>query len=425
MRAYCGNILFTPTSDCFEIIPRGYVMVNDAGVIEGVYSHDALPLGDEVEIVDFGNKLLIPAMNDLHVHAPQFANMGIEMDVPLLSWLNEYTFPEEAKFSDLEYARTIYTQFVNELIKQGTMRAAVFATVHTPATLLLADLFHRSGIGAYIGLVAMDRNCPEDVSISIQDAIAGTELLHQHIKDYPLVRAIITPRFVPSCTPNMLCALGEQAKGLDLPIQSHLCETPNEIAWVHELEPNAQSYADVYYQNGLLTDHTLMAHCVYPSTRDLELLKLTQALVVHCPTSNCNLGSGIAPIRALLDEGVKLTLGSDVAAGHDLSIFKIMQYAIQVSKLHFALHNSQVSALTLPEVFYMATKGGGSFFGSVGSFEVGYDFDALVIDDKSFVDKEITEEQLYTRLERFVYAGTAEQIVKRYCRGKEVGLHLN
>lgn len=421
MKAYRGNIIFTPTCESFEIIPGGYILVDDSGVIAGVYTSDAFAHSDEIEVVDFGNKLLTPAMNDLHVHAPQFANMGIAMDVPLLLWLNKYTFPEEAKFADIDYARTIYMQFVDELVKQGTMRAAVFATVHTPATLLLADLFHQKGIGAHIGLVGMDRNSPDNLCNQVDEAISGTEQLMDYTKNYPLVNAIVTPRFVPSCSPEMLRALAQQANALELPIQSHLCETPNEIKWVKELEPEALSYADVYHRYGLLTKNTLMAHCVYPSDVDIALLQQTGTTIVHCPTSNCNLTSGIAPIRQLLDAGIPVTLGSDVAAGHDLSMFQVMQSAIQVSKLNSALHNRQIASLSLPEVFYMATKLGGSFFGKVGSFEPGYEFDALVIDsDVVWQNSETAYEQLYTRLERFVYHGNVNQIVKRFCKGKEI-----
>lgn len=421
MKAYCGHIIYTPTSQAFEILPKGYVVVNDSGIIQGVYASDKYPYGNEIEVVDLGNQLLIPAMNDLHVHAPQFANMGIAMDVPLLLWLNKYTFPEEAKFADIEYARTIYTQFVDELVKQGTMRAAVFATIHTPATLLLADLFHQKGIGAHIGLVAMDRNSPDNLCNSVDEAIEGTNQLLAHTKNYPLVNAIITPRFVPSCSPQMLRALAQQAKDRHMPIQSHLCETTNEINWVMELEPEALSYADVYHRYGLLTHDTLMAHCVYPSDIDMGLLQHTGTTIVHCPTSNCNLASGIAPIRRLLEAGIPVTLGSDVAAGHDLSMFQVMQSAIQMSKLNSAIHKRQVSALSLSEVFYMATKLGGSFFGKVGSFEVGYEFDALVIDnDSPMHDSVYNSDTLYTRLERFVYHGNVHQIKKRYCQGKEI-----
>lgn len=421
MIAYRGNIIFTPTPQHFEIIPGGYILVDDGGFIQGVYTSDTYPCSSEVEVIDFGNKLLVPAMNDLHVHAPQFANMGIAMDVPLLSWLNKYTFPEEAKFADIDYARRIYTRFVDQLILHGTMRAAVFATVHAPATLLLADLFHQKGIGARIGLVAMDRNSPDNLCNTLDEAIDGTHHLHQHTQHYPLVDAIVTPRFVPSCSPEMLSALGEQARELSLPIQSHLCETPNEIAWVHDLYPESASYADVYDRYGLLHHNTLMAHCVYPSEWDKTLLQRTQAMVVHCPTSNSNLGSGIAPIRQLLDAGIRITLGSDIAAGHDLNMFHVMQSAIQVSKLNFALHHREIAALTLPEVFYMATKSGGSFFGKVGSFESGYAFDALVIDDAPInaCHPDLTLEQ---RMERYIYMGNEQMITQRYCQGMAITL---
>jgi guanine deaminase len=208
---------------------------------------------------------------------------------------------------------------------------------------------------------------------------------------------------------------------LDLPIQSHLCETPKEIEWVLELEPQATSYADVYHRYGLLNEKTLMAHAVYPSKKDIELLQHTQATVVHCPTSNCNLGSGIAPIRQLLDAGVNIAMGTDVAAGHHLSMLRTMQYAIQMSKMIYAQNNREVSFLSLAEAFYMATKAGGRLFGAVGSFEVGYEFDALVIDDAALADKLGTRpEQLYERLERFIYTGSEQQIERRFCSGCEV-----
>ena len=421
MKAYHGHILFTPTSEKFEIIANGYVLVDNSGVVEGVYAADALPKRDDIEMVELGNKLLIPAMNDLHVHAPQLANMGLAMDMPLLPWLNKYTFPEEAKFADETYARGIYNRFVSELVKHGTMRAAVFATVHTSATLCLADLCHQTGIGAYIGIVGMDRNSPDNLRNTADEAVASTQALYDHVRDYPRVKAIITPRFVPSCSPEMLTALAVQARELDLPIQSHLCETPKEIEWVLELEPQAACYADVYHRYGLLNEKTLMAHSVYPSEKDIELLQQSGATVVHCPTSNCNLGSGIAPIRQLLDAGVNIAMGTDVAAGHHLSMFRTMQYAIQMSKLIYAQHNREVSFLGLPEVFYMATKGGGRFFGQVGSFEAGYEFDALVIDDAALVDTLGTStEELYERLERFIYTGSEQQIERRFCSGREV-----
>lgn len=421
MIAYHGHILFTKTSESFEVLPHGYVVVDDRGVVAGVYSQHEWQARAEIEVVELGNRLLIPGMNDMHVHAPQLANMGIAMDMPLLPWLEQYTFPEESKFADIAYAKHMYKRFVKELVKHGTMRAAIFATIHPEATECLADQCNEAGIGAYIGLVGMDRNCPEMLRNTVDEVVAGTERLSAHVAHYPLVKAIVTPRFVPSCSSDMLRAMGAQAAKEELMIQSHLCETPNEIRWVKELEPTAASYSDVYHSYGLMNDRTLMAHCVYPSERDIELLRQTGAMVVHCPSSNCNLGSGIAPVRQLLEKGIDVALGTDIAAGHDLSILHTMHYAIQMSKLVYAESGREVASLTLPEVFYMATKGGGRMFGQVGSFELGYDFDALVIDDAEMINGQAcSEEELYLRLERFIYVGNDRQIVKRFCKGKEI-----
>ena len=159
-----------------------------------------------------------------------------------------------------------------------------------------------------------------------------------------------------------------------------------------------------------------MAHCVYTEGKEMRLIKRNGVMVAHCPTSNLNVASGMAPIRKFLDEGLRVGLGSDISGGHDLNIFRVMVYAIQVSKMHFQKNHAR-PFLTLSEAFWMATKSAGSFFGRVGSFEPGYEFDALVIDDS---DLNHDHYSLPERLERYVYLGDDRQIVHRFCRGKEV-----
>ena len=159
-----------------------------------------------------------------------------------------------------------------------------------------------------------------------------------------------------------------------------------------------------------------MAHCVWTRGHELELMKRNGVMVAHCPTSNFNLSSGMAPIRNLLDEGVRIGLGSDISGGHDLNMFRMLVYAIQVSKMHYQQDHSK-AFLTLPETFWIATKSSGSFFGKVGSFEPGYEFDALVIDDAVLYPDEYS---LIHRLERYIYVGDDRQIVHRFCRGKEI-----
>jgi guanine deaminase len=160
-----------------------------------------------------------------------------------------------------------------------------------------------------------------------------------------------------------------------------------------------------------------MAHCCYTDGEELELIKRQGVYVVHCPMSNSNLSSGIAPIRKFLDQGVHVALGTDVSAGHNMSILRAMQYAIQVSKLRYAETQGAMRFLSLSEVLYLATKGGGAFFGKVGSFEPGYEFDALVIDDSYLNYDHYTLDQ---RLERYIYLGDDRDIKRRFCRGVEL-----
>lgn len=420
MTIYQANILFTSSPTQFEVYERGYIAVDEQGVVQGVYH--SLPDGLMYDqLVDFGDKLLIPAMNDLHVHAPQFCNMGIAMDMQLIPWLNTYVFPEEAKFADEAYAETVYHSFVSELWRQGTMRAAVFATSHTPATQILARSFADAGMGALIGLVGMDRHAPENLCNTSMSWVSGMKALVDTMAEMPLVKPIITPRFIPSCTPEMLQTMGEMAQQTTLPVQSHLSENQQEIAWVQELEPASTCYGDAYHRYGLFGDTpTLMAHCCYTEGEELRLMREQNVCVVHCPTSNCNLASGIAPVRKFLQAGLNVVLGSDIAGGHHLSMFRVMQYAVQMSKLQYVSSNGQYPFLTLSEVFYMATKAGGAFFGQVGSFEPGYAFDALVIDDLCLSPHSMGATSPIHRLERFIYLGDDRHIQHRFCQGNEI-----
>ena len=415
-KIYRANILFTKERTHFEVIERGYVVVDDSGRVVEVTEHLSAE-HEGVEVVDYGDRLLIPAMNDLHVHAPQYRNQGIAMDLELLPWLQNYTFPEEMKYCDTKYAERMYRRFVHDMWRFGTMRACLFATIHKESTLLLMNIFKETGMGALVGKVAMNRNCPEGLTETVDDMVQGYEELIKECGEDGLVRPIITPRFVPSCTPEMLRACGELAAKYQLPVQSHLSENKDEIAWVKELEPESTCYGDAYDRYGLCGQTpTVMAHCVWSDGEELELIKRRGIVVAHCPTSNFNVASGMAPIRKFLDEGVKVGLGSDISGGHDLSIFRMMVYAIQVSKMHYQ-QNHNVPFLSLSEVFWIATKSAGSFFGRVGSFEPGYEFDALVIDDSDLNHDNYT---LLERLERYIYLGDDRQISHRFCSGKEI-----
>lgn len=416
-KIYKAHILFTKEKNSFEVYENGYMAVEDGRVV-GIASDLSAWDCTDTEVTDFGDRLLIPAMNDLHVHAPQYRNQGLAMDLELLEWLQNYTYPEEMKYADTGYAERMYRRFVHDLWRFGTMRVCVFATIHTESTRLLMHLFQEAGMGALVGKLAMNRHCPDGLSESVEDMVQGYEsLIAEFNQSNALVRPIITPRFLPSCTSEMLHACGELAAKYQLPVQSHLSENKDEIALVHSLEKESTSYGDAYYRYGLFGQTpTVMAHCVYTEGEEQELIKRQGVMIAHCPTSNLNVSTGIAPIRKFLDDGLRIGFGSDISGGHDLSIFRVMVYAIQMSKVRYQ-HNRQEKFLTLHEVFWMATKSAGSFFGRVGSFEPGYEFDALVIDDSELNHHDYS---LVERLERYIYLGDDRQIVHRFCRGKEI-----
>ena len=245
MQIYHAHIIYTPESNHFEVVPNGYIAVEN-GKVEGVYNE----LPDNLkncQITDFGNRLLIPAMNDMHVHAPQYRNQGLAMDLELLPWLQNYTFPEELKFADVAYAERIYRRFIHDLWRFGTMRVVAFASVHLDSTRLLMQLLQQAGMGGRVGKVNMNRNCPEGLQESTTDALEACDaLVSEFERPDALVRPIVTPRFVPSCTPDMLEACGQMAAKYKLPVQSHLSENLGEIEWVKQLEPQSKHYADAY-----------------------------------------------------------------------------------------------------------------------------------------------------------------------------------
>lgn len=413
MKILKGNIIHTPSMERFEIIENGYIVLNENKVV-GVF--EELPEKySNLELIDYNDKLIIPGMNDLHCHAPQFRNLGIAMDKELLPWLNDYTFPEESKYKDVEYGEKMYPRFVNEIYKNGTTRVAAFATIHKESAKKLLDLFIESGIGAYVGKVNMDRNSCDTLCENTPDSVFDTlEIIKEYNDKSNLVKPIITPRFVPTCSEDLMKSLGDLALEYNLPVQSHLSENIGEIQWVKELHPDSNFYAEVYDRYKLFGDTpTLMAHCIHLTDEEIDLMSRKNVYAVHCPASNANLASGIMPIRKLLNNNVKIAFGSDVSGGHSFSIFKSMVNAIEFSKLIWA-QNKEYDFLTLSEAFYIATKGGGSFFGKVGSFEENYDFDALVIDDSELNFDDYT---LAERLERFIYLGDDRQIYHRYVNG--------
>lgn len=416
-----GHILYSQSQTKIAIHPHSYLVCKN-GLVEGIFKN-LPPKYQKFPIQDMEDSLIIPGLIDLHVHAPQYSFRGTGMDLELLDWLNTITFPQEAKYKDNEYAKKAYHLFAEELKNGATTRANIFATIHTPATILLMDMLDQIGLITNVGKVNMDRNAPEILrEKSAEESIIETkEWLQYCTNHYKNTVPIITPRFVPACTDELLCNLGKLQKKTGLPVQSHLSENEKEIEWVKELCPNNKNYADVYWKNGLFGGNsckTVMAHCVYSNKEERNLLKKQGVYVAHCPNSNANLSSGIAPTRTYLQEKINIGLGTDVAGGFSMSIFRAMADAIQMSKLYWKLIDSSKKPITIQEAFFMATKGGGSFFGKVGSFEPGYEFDAVVISDSNI--QSIETLSLLERLERYTYLSEQGNIIAKFCKGIQI-----
>lgn len=422
-----GNICQTVNPQELDLHKHAFVVCVD-GVSKGIF--DNLP--DEflhLPLYDYGDQLIFPGMVDLHVHAPQFAFRGTSMDLELMDWLNCYTFPEEEKYENLEYAQKAYGMFVDALKESATTRSCIFATRHRYATELLMKLMEESGLVSYVGKVNMDREASVGLTEkSAEDSAFTTFGWINAVKDkFINTKPILTPRFIPCCTDKLMEELREIQMAYGIPVQSHLSESKGEIDFVKFLRPENAFYGDSYNEYDLFGKNddigadvkTVMAHCVWSTDEEVELMRKNGVFVAHCPASNMNLTSGIAPIRKYLDLGLNIGLGSDVAGGHSLSIFRAITDAIQVSKMYFRMVDESYKPLIFSQAFYLATKGGGAFFGEVGSFEEGYSFDAVIMDDKIFQHPQ--KLNLTERMERAVYLGLDEKnITAKFVAGRKV-----
>lgn len=412
-----GNIIYTPSFGKLKLYENSF-LVCENDLVQGVYNE--LPEKFEnFSLLDFTDKIIMPGLIDAHLHAPQFAFMGMGMDLQLLEWLETYTFKEECKYSNLEYAEKAYEYFVEELAKSFTTRISAFSTIHKDSTILLMDKLEKRGFKGFVGKVNMDTNSPAYLSEYTNNSIRDTiSFIEESLSRFDNIKPIVTPRFAINCTGVLLEKLGNIAEEYSLPIQSHLSENIDEIKRVKELFPYIECYADVYNKFNLFNNKTLMAHCVYPDEKEYKLMRDNKVTAVHCPISNMNISSGIAPVRKLLENGIKVVLGTDVAAGSTLSMIKVILYTIQNSKLKYLFEDKQDMFLSPAEGLFLATKANEHIFGKVGSFEPGYEFDAVVIDDSLLGN--IDGIDLTNRLERVISRAIFENIKAKFISGKRI-----
>ena len=477
-------------------------------VVAGVVAQWAATNPKRFEYLDLSGsgKLLVPGFVDAHAHAPQYAFVGTGMDLPLLQWLETYTFPCEAKFADTDHARRVYSKAVRRSLSFGTTFSSWFATIHLDASKALVDVVRVHGQRAHVGKVSMDRNSPKfyvekDTRAALRDVEAFVDYVHDTnkaaedaeeaavgvlgrsrgsggssgTKREPLVTPSIIPRFVPTCSSEMMRGLGnisrtraavvaadsqqqQQQQPQDLisatgaapsfstlprhksllPVHSHLSESPAEISWVKDLHPDCATYADVYKSHGLLHERSYMAHCCHCCPTERGLLRAMGCGMVHCPSSNFMLKSGVMDVRSALNEGSKVALGSDIAGGYSSNILDAMRQAIIASRV-CSFHppetqgqdssgvtgGSEYTPLTYAEVFHLATVGGAEVLGmgnELGNLRPGMQFDALVVDPAARggpIDL-FGGESTLERFEKFLFLGDDRNVEQVFVNGIRV-----
>ena len=410
-----GNVLTVPKLGELDAIRSGYIVLNGEGVIEGVY--ETLPERfRSAQLSDYGDALIMQSFCDMHLHAPQYPMLGMGMDLPLLDWLHTYTFRTEAAFKDPEYARLHYRRLAERLIGYGTTRVCMFSSLHTDATLILMEELERAGVSGFVGKVNMDRNSPDYYCETTEESKRETLRWLDACDRFSRVRPMITPRFTPSCSDELMAWLGRIANERNLPVQSHLSENTSEIEWVRSLHPDCAQYWETYDKYGLWKSDTLMAHCVHSDEREREAIRTHGVTVVHCADSNTNICSGVAPIRTMLDEGIKVVLGSDIAGGAHLSMLNVIQMSIRASKIKRIESGWTTPFLSVAEGYYLGTTAGAAYFGAKPGFRKGDKLHAVVIDDREYPDTgRLT---LRERFDRAVYIAEPKDIVAVYADGK-------
>jgi len=392
----------TPARNRLEVTDA-VVEVDDEGVITAVHdradeadgasaAERALTEADETVVLDPG-VFLLPGLVDLHVHAPQWPQLGTGLDLPLERWLFDYTFPLEARYADIGFAAAVWDDLVPALLAHGTTTAVYFSSNHLEATTALASACARHGQRALVGRVAMDH--PEGTPEWYRDrsASAGVDASTESVMQIaaigsPLVAPVITPRFTPACTDGLLEGLGELAAATGARVQTHCSESDWQHAY--SLERFSTTDTAALESFGLLREHTVLAHADHITRGDMGLIASRRAGVAHCPLSNAYFANAVLPVRRLLEDGVRAGLGTDISGGSCPSLLSQCHQAMTVSRLledgvdparAAAQRGVPGSRIDTTTAFWMATAGGAETIGlPVGLIEPGRRFDAIAVD---------------------------------------------
>ncbi len=404
-------------ADCSEYFADGILVVEDGRIVEaGPAAVVADKLGD-TPVTDLGDKLILPGLIDCHVHFPQLdiiASYGEQ----LLDWLERYAYPAEMRFADIDYARDAAAFFVDELLRNGTTTAAVFATVHAHSAEVLFEAAAERDMRLIAGKVLMDRNCPRKLRDTPDSAYADSRALIEKWHGNGRLGYAITPRFALTSSEVQLAAAGKLAGEFpDTWIHTHLSENHAEIAEVKKQFPGRANYLDVYDHFGLVRERSIFAHCLHLDGGERERLAECGGAIAFCPTSNLFLGSGLFDLRAMTEARLRVGIGSDVGGGTSLSLLQTLGEAYKVLQL-------QHQDLPPARALYLATLGGARALyldDRVGNFVPGKEADFVVIDPGA---SRLSQRRLQSSgdaaetLFALLYLGDERHIAETFVNGK-------
>ncbi|KAF4452062.1 guanine deaminase [Fusarium austroafricanum] len=439
-----GAAIHSLDLNTLEFLDDVTLVVND-GVIARFWKHsadvptDAYPSDAKILTLPPG-EFLIPGFVDTHNHAPQWPMRGLGQGLHILDWLDQVTFPFEARFSDPEYASKMYENTVQDFLRQGITTASYYGSRHAEATRILADICHEKGQRAFVGKCNMDRNAPEYLAEkSASDSLRETRECIDHIRALKtntdgqegLVKPVVTPRFAICCTEELLRGLGNIVQSDNtIAMQTHFNEAQQEIDFTKELFPQFKgSEADLYEHYGLLNRRSILAHCTIMTDYEKERLEALQCGIAHCPIANMTVGGGfmVAPIRDFLRRGIKVGLGTDSGGGWASQMLSVIRQAMIASNAREVLSEGEDKALSLEEVFYLATMGGARVMcleDKIGNFEVGKEFDAIWVSTTTGLHSAMTpreeKDSLKGLFEKYVMTGDDRNVAHVFVRGRRV-----
>lgn len=424
--AYRGRILHALAEQEVAYFEDGGLLVDVDGRVLACDRWETLTAQSRLKGVEIQtlspDSLIIPGFVDAHVHLPQMAVAGCQAE-DLLSWLQTHIFAEESRFEDISYAKAGSDWFFRELLANGTTLAAVFLTSHQKASQIAFETAERLGNRVIMGQNLMDANAPENLLQPASKVLAETEALCQawHGRDQGRLQYAWVPRFALTSTEALLAGIGSlREKYPDVYLHTHLSEQISEVEAVKTQFPWAKDYTQVYEHFGLLGPRTILAHGIHLSDDELARLSVLDASLAHCPSSNFFLKSGRFRLLEVLRQGLRLGLGSDVGAGPELSLFKVMKDAQYMQ--------SDV-LVPLKTLFYLATLGGAQALHQadrVGNFEIGKEADFIILDfsAKSGLPQpgatQPADSNSDSLLSRLVYLGDDRLVQATYIRGRAV-----